>query len=387
MGGELTLLAVLAGVFLAEGLWFLPRGAWLLRGSWFGVWQAVPARVFPSLKGLHIGFGGLLPTNKTILVQAAPFLMTPKGIASVHPGQPGPPARSPVPALWTPWEDGQTLSREEKKLFLRDQVLAWAQDEGTAKSWFRDLGAVAAADPKERTALLTKILEGQMDTRVAARRWRRFKRLSPNLLTLCWVQFILVFIAFPALLFSGAIRSYWPLFTVYLVTNQILLLLLYRFTRRRVHPDRTSGSTTLAISMFCSPPYLIRVAEMISVEMFEGLHPLCVAWVVMDRKGFDGLAEVFLRALSFPPSFECSPLPESVLQSVVAQREAMEHWLEVRGVRAVALLAPPPMQGARAYCPRCREEYLRDEGGCSACEGVPLIPRGDGEPKDSERIS
>lgn len=375
MGGELTLLAVLAGVFLAEGLWFLPRGAWLLRRSWFGVWQAVPAQAFPQFKGLHIGFGGLLPTNKTIIVQAAPFLMTPEGVASTHPGLPGPPNRSSLRTLWTPWEQGRGFGREEKKLFAGDQMLATAMDEGTAKAWFRDMGEVAAADLKYRPAVLAKLLEGQMDTRIAARRWRRFRRLSGTLLTFCWVQFTLVFVAFPILFLSGALALYWPLFALYLLANQIILVFFYRFTRKRVHPDGTGGSKTVAISMFCSPPYLIRAAEMIAVELFEGLNPLGVAWVVMDRVGFERLAEVFLRALVSPPPVDDTTLPDSVLETVASQREALRQWLDARGINPEALLAQPRMEGALAYCPRCKLEYLREEGGCSSCDGVRLIPR------------
>jgi len=375
MGGEITLLLVLVGIYLAEGLWFLPRGAWLLRGSWFGAWQAVPAEIFPQLKGLHIGFGGLLPTNKTILVQAAPFLMTPEGVAGANPGLPGPPAKPSLRDLWTPWEQGGSLGRVEKKLFAGDQVLATALDEGTAKAWFRDMGAVAAADSKERLALLAKLMEEQMDTRIAARRWRRFRRLNGTLLTLCWVQFILVFLAFPILFLSGALSIHWPLYAFYLLANQLILVFFYRFTRKRVHPDGTSGSKTVALSLFCSPPYLIRAAEMISVEIFEGLHPLCVAWVVMDRKGFNQMAELFLRALTFPPPMD-DAIPASVLQTVTEQRKTLAKWLDTRGIFPETLLTPPPLEGALAYCPRCRGEYLRDEGGCSNCEGVPLISTG-----------
>lgn len=375
MGGELTLLAVLAGVFLAEGLWFLPRGAWFLRGSWFGAWQAVPAQVFPQLKGLHIGFGGLLPTNKTIIVQAAPFLLTPEGVASYHPGLPGPPVRSSLKTIWTPWEQGQSLGRDEKKLFTGDQVMATAMDEGTAKAWFRDMATMAGADPKDRPMVLAKLLEGQMDTRIAARRWRRFKRLSGGLLALCWVQFTIVFVVFPILFLSGALSLNWPLFAFYLMANQLILVFSYRCIRKRVHPDGSAGSKTLAVSMFCSPPYLIRAAEMIAVELFEGLNPLCVAWVVMDKKGFERLAEVFLRSMTYPPIVDDPRLPASILDTVATQNEALKMWLEARGVNPDGLLAPPTMEGALSYCPRCNVEYLREEGGCSSCDGVPLIPK------------
>ena len=53
--------------------------------------------------------------------------------------------------------------------------------------------------------------------------------------------------------------------------------------------------------------------------------------------------------------------------------------LDARGINTEALLTPPSMKGAQAYCPRCKVEYLREEGRCSSCDGIPLVSRRQGD--------
>ena len=367
MRTEFLILSVLVLVYLAEGIWLAPTVGWVFRRSVFGLWRLTPSQSLPEIRWFRICFAGISPSNWSVMAQAAPFLLSPLGIGWVNPGLPGSIQSKGEERSWEPWGRTIKFERGERAVKVSGRLLARALDEHCAREWAAQLRALNVADPQDRYRMIHDQLEASLDIRETKRRWRRLALLSPLITMLGWLHLLLIFLIFPVLLICGAGFLQWCYLAAILLGNQIVLLKLYGTARKRIHPDKSFGSISLRISIFMSPPYLIRTLELLTMEMFSGLHPVAIAKVIMDRKAFLEVASTHLRAAHYPLDQSGVELQPDHSVAINLYREVLENWLRKQGEDIGTLLSVPGRDGVEVVCPRCATEYRKDIAFCSEC--------------------
>jgi hypothetical protein len=128
------------------------------------------------------------------------------------------------------------------------------------------------------------------------------------------------------------------------------------WTQLRVAGLRGGKLASALAGLVFFPPAAAHASCLLGRHLYAGLHPLVVAWVVLDRERFDQLARRY--------HYE-SPVRADELARV----------LGVLGLTLEDVLRHPRSSDptAAGYCPICAVEYRAGYGTCSDCRG-PLLP-------------
>ncbi|MEI6862699.1 MAG: hypothetical protein WCL04_10670, partial [Verrucomicrobiota bacterium] len=124
------------------------------------------------------------------------------------------------------------------------------------------------------------------------------------------------------------------------------------------------------------PPGALRLRALLGAEWFPPSHPAAVALAFLPTAARDALIFNVLADLRWPftPAGE-RPLADEVLSWFRHELGGeLEHLLHREKMDPAALFAPPVPDGAasRAYCPRCRAQFVAEGGRCP--HGVTLRP-------------
>jgi hypothetical protein len=178
---------------------------------------------------------------------------------------------------------------------------------------------------------------------------------------------LLVFLGFPFLIerFGYAMPTR--------VGVAVVLLLCWTTTliffrgHRRLCPDGRGYRVQHSIMMGLAPTAAMRAADSLARTAFEDQAPLAVLLALSDDESRPRRAAKFLRELSYPLADETEAGRAQYLEAVNAILQSV-------GLEPSDLMQPPPRVDphARAYCPRCLDEFLRAEASCSTCRGMEL---------------
>ena len=128
--------------------------------------------------------------------------------------------------------------------------------------------------------------------------------------------------------------------------------------------------------MAVAPTAAMRAVDGIQKEVMARFHPMAALAVPANEAEVVGFLHERLRAES-----GLRPESDNAASTVLDWFWALE-W-QVFEVTAAAvgisrrdvMAAPTPVSAdVRAYCPRCRQQYVRLAGDCADCPGSKLVP-------------
>jgi hypothetical protein len=203
-----------------------------------------------------------------------------------------------------------------------------------------------AATPGNRRAI-----EREITTVLALA--RPLRRLGEGL----WVY---LFVIAPLAVYTIGLARTWQALLAILVLWVIGIVIVYRRSWRRLHPERPSGWRSDGVLMALSPPGAIRAADRLTRKSLDGFSAIRVASVVVPSVEFCRLARLIY--------FDEHSAAET------GAKQEIDRILESEGLGPLFRTPPVKEAGMEGYCPRCHGQVLRPSGDCPDCVGVAIEP-------------
>lgn len=257
---------------------------------------------------------------------------------------------------WSKWRKGGSLVLRHGSL---QQI--------TLGSLFPPLGATIVCpvfpvqtNPKVRANRISEI--GIRD------RMREFTASSMKLSLACnvlWTTIASIMLLMPQDRWN---RGYWPWMAGAIIAETWLIVLLFRGVHRALYPHRSDQRFIISVSMALYPLTAIRAIDHLSRDLLLRFHPLAVAHALASRCEFTEMASASYRAARHPhpaayPSAHAASLEAETLAGII--RNA--------GIDPEEFLLEPEPHAAdcKAWCPRCREQFILNSESCPDCR-IPL---------------
>jgi hypothetical protein len=335
------LLALLSVLYLLECAQLVPRGAVAVQSILPGRFAARAAARFGLRRdtGLVLGIPHP-PLGLTFVVEPWPVDLGPDGIA----GRPWAAARAAEAAGGQVVVDGATVA---------------TLSEPAAAAVAEALRRIAAVDGKRREKLVDEVLRRRLDGDAVKERVRGFARATRPLRAAENALFLALFAGAPLLVRYGELRPFWPYVAGLGVAAWAAIAALLAW-RHECGPRRV-----VALALW--PLSAIRASDRLARGLLADVEPLAAA-TLLPPAGFRDAARRALAELRHRPTpagwFE-QRLERAVIRLVREQK-----------VDPDELFAPPERDSdaSRAFCPRCRAQYVRDVACCSSCPEIRLLP-------------
>jgi hypothetical protein len=210
-------------------------------------------------------------------------------------------------------------------------------------------------------------------------RWQMFQTWVRPVQLLTNALFLYLLLLVPVLIWQVGLKRTWLGLLVGLLALTSTTALLFRRAHRSLYPEAEDDRFTHVLTVLLSPATAIRAHDLLSRGLLETFHPLAVIQAFCPPGTFRAHAEKVLLDIRFPagpvtaaggPEAEAvRRISRSVLQA------AVEAFLRQSGIDPEELVKPPvPADDTcRAYCPRCRAQFIRRDGTCPDCVGVALV--------------
>ncbi len=374
MSEPLHLLILLAALYVYECAQWAPLGAAGFRAWWPRRWRQVsPWRAGPGWRRgalLGLPWPPLLPP---LVCEPLPLQLGPRGLSI---------KRSGGELCFITWEQVGEVAVRERELLLGGELVARLTTRRLTLLLARALRELADLEPVARPARLRAMLEARWDDEPCRPRLRAFLRRSLPLLACQNLLWLSVFVGLPLLVWTP-LTVYWPQVALTALAAWLACGVLFRLTlgrldwlEREAWPDGMHRFLALA-----SPISSMRSSDLLARELLGDLEPLAVAAALLPADRFGELARSALLDLEDRQAASTAAGEPSAAEDTawvaVELRGRIERLLSRRGLSAEKLLAPPRPEDdrVRAWCPRCRGQYLRGER-CPAagCGGRELVP-------------
>jgi hypothetical protein len=326
-----------------------------------------------------------------------PCALSPEGLCNQPLATAGRPAeRAPFTAVWR-WEQIENVVEKQGWLVVNGRLFAPA-----TAAWPAAALLALANELKHLTPAAREVhLRRRLDQRLRPAHWRRrlavVRRRTGDCAWLNTAALAALAAVTGIVCFTPATEEYAEAPRILHLLPPLLLfaLLAYLggiasavFAARRLRRWLQPGAIKAIFSAALFPPHGLRWRRLLTDSCESAPHPLLIALAAPGRTlrnetAFAALADA---RWPLPPPEETgktaapSPPPESLLAAARTIRawhaaefeRRFSAWFAAAGIAPAELLAPPPHEnsGSRAYCPRCRSQFVRTEGRCP--RGIPL---------------
>ncbi|MCI0587889.1 MAG: hypothetical protein L0323_13730 [Planctomycetes bacterium] len=375
-----VLLLVLGAVYLAECVLWLPRGSAALARRTLRGWRLLfPGRISGNERRGAVLADPLLPAGHVLVVHPWPVSLSPSGVRAGAPHV--------LEADERPRGDGEFLAYERlgslavrgRDLIVDSRVFVSAASPSAARRLADLLGRLGRLPETARARAIEDALASSLDSRVVEERLGVLLARSRSLGRVCGGLLVYLFLLAPIVMRqAGPQRSWKPLLAGLLLLDAAALL-LYRRAHRALFPEDREERWASLLAMALSPPAAARAAAHLSRDLLDGVHPLAAARALCSGRIYRELARRVLLDVRHPvrsESLDGDPRAESTSGWFrAALLRALERDLRAAGVDSEALLSPPEPHdpAARAYCPRCRDQFVGGAETCPDCGGLPLV--------------
>lgn len=326
---------------------------------------------------------GVRPTGWRFAVADVPLSISPQGIANAPLGSAGRPAEAPASVQAWRWDEVRQVGIAHGALFVNGA--RFCADTGHVSA--RELLALAQLPAAARERRIRAIV----------RRWFRPAHLRRRARVLCARTRAVA--ALNAVLFaasvalsayvlgdlaeklppraSRAIAEVLPWFLLgVLAAHGTAVVLAWRGLRRlRAVVGEKRGAALFSAALL--PPQAMRLRALLGDGFFPPQHPLAGVLAFAGAReraswAFNAIADL---RWPLPPRGAESPLAREITAWFRRELEPqVAHLLAGAGIATDGLLAPPPRDApeSRAYCPRCRDQFVVGARVCP--HGVALLP-------------
>ncbi len=281
------------------------------------------------------------------------------------------------------YDDVETVSVDSDRLLINGAVFVTCPSSFSARSAAQLIQELRDAAPNERQKILDNALKKSFAGDSIKETLERFHARILPLTILCNWYWFYIFILFPFVLIGAG--SYWwfYLFGGGLLVLHLPVLFLFYHYHRALFPAETfphaRGERFMhLLHMGLFPPAAIRARDALSFHLLAPYHPLAVASLLCDEKGFRQLARQWVLDLRNP--LRLQPLGDELEEADRDYRQWMLKQIETlpakKQITLEELIQPPTPADSddnfNAYCPRCFCQYTAETETCEDCTGVPL---------------
>jgi hypothetical protein len=378
MSDEQTLLAVIAAIYLADCIYWIPRqGVSFTR--WLGkFWEPIaPSTTLGNERGA-IGFANPLPplglatraVGWTISISA-------QGVFSYISAAFNSGGSRPQKAVFIAWSQIQKVEREDKRILINGALFATAVSEYSARWMAQEIARLQKVSNNKRSAEIEATIAASCAPDGVKTRVETFEKQTKVLRYLANWLFLFLFAACPYLVMKiGIVRALWPIvFGIYAQT--IVIALLFSYLHRKIYPTDSGQIFKPFLTMILAAPSAIRAQDILGRPLLERFHPLAVARALCASDQFDQLASIVFRDLHFP---RIPIIPPGSSESAAATEKAFRDTL-LKSLRRLdsldesKILQPPQKSESvhASYCPRCLQQFTAAATNCPDCGGRPLV--------------
>jgi hypothetical protein len=380
MSATTELLAILSALYLYECLQVVPLASVAFQALWPGRFQWLRPSALGLLKGRGMLLGMPLPPLGTLHVtEPWPFALGPQGVAPEREG------------------GGKGIGKDEGQAAGAGTAIAWdalgsvkvdgvvlhagalpplrmASERGARAlaTFLRELGA---CKEKERSARIERALAKRLDVSAVRERRRQYRR-STWALQLCTnLLFLSIFAGVPLIVFTE-LGTRWYVILGVALAAWILTPWLLRRALKACFARTDWPPTSRQVALLLSPVSAIRAPDLVAQHLLADFDPLAVAAVLLGRERFAELVREELAELLYRVPTPGAAEDETRSWFRERRRRAVQGLAKEQGVDPEALFQPPPREdeGCRAFCPRCRAQYVLAEGACASCQDIRLLP-------------
>ena len=359
---------VLLGLYTLECAFLLSAGAVA-----FVQWWSSPRIELPSAGGRRDfpRFGPFIPWGRRWLATEWPSALSPTGIQVGSLAGCTETFSTPCPGRSLRFEDIESVRVDASSLFLNGSRFARFATSGEARRFASHLQRLRGTPLGEREALIHSWVASRLDAEAVQRRLADFTRLARPLAMVCTAQGLVLGVVIAQMLFEPALLlRTWKvalgLWVLLLVPHTALFLRCHRHFRPQYKAERVQALCTNLLAPVASVFAQVHLSE----KIVEEVEPIAVAMVVAGARDVRVLARFAVAAPESSPTGGGTAAwfahtMHTQLREVLSRRE------ETRGES----LATPPSRhpGARAYCPRCHDQFVVAGGDCPRCEPLQLV--------------
>ncbi|MGH7151954.1 MAG: hypothetical protein ACREIU_14710, partial [Planctomycetota bacterium] len=277
------------------------------------------------------------------------------------------------------YEEIGSLAVSGRSLLVDGRAFVSAASPSAAR-WLADLlGRLGRLPEAERAPAIEDALSSSLDARIVEDRLGVLRARSRSLGRACGALLLYLFLFAPIVLSQAGLQRSWKPVLAGLLLLDAAVLVLYRRAHRALFPGDREERWASLLAMALPPPAAARAAAHLSRDLLDGLHPLAAARALCSERVYLDLARRVLLDVRHPVRSE-SPVADARGESGAswfrgALLRALERSLREAGADPEALLSPPQPHdpAARAYCPRCRDQFVGGAEVCGDCGGLSLV--------------
>lgn len=353
---------------LAFVSWTGGRWRWTRPGKWFGNRSGglVLKPLFP-------------PLGTSFLCQLWPLSISPRGIFSNVSHAFDLEWRPDHPSQFLKFDQIERVKVDEKKILVNGGYFC-RTDSPRASQRIADLvRAARQLSESERETAILEALEDALNTAGIRDRMDQFFWRQAVLRILTNGLFSVVFIAAPIAVWQFDWIHVWLYLLAAILFFVLAIVLVFRSAYRELYPQDRYHRRMHMMIMVLNPLSAIRAHDVLSRDLLAAYHPLAAAQVLCSDDVFRDFARSLLLDLRHPIAPPCmnDEVEAQQIESWFRERnlETLEQFVQANGIDVEQLLGPdePLDATCRSYCPRCRCQFVMDDGRCETCGGIPLI--------------
>jgi hypothetical protein len=381
MSNELALFAVLCLIYVTDCVLWIGKQSFV-----FVTWVGRQWREMAASQVFRISEGGILllnpfpPLGGVICCHLPPLSISPAGICSLNSQaltDSGYPEQNVVAA---PFEEISSIRVGGRDVLVNEERFCRCSDTQQANRISSLINALLDATAEEREITIQQFWDEQFDYRAARARFEQAVHQMTPLRMLCNILFVHLFALAPALvLYFGMTGMLIPLALGMLAIAVQISVGFYRL-HKRLYPAEGEERISNLIKMILCPPTSLRACDLLTEGLLSNYNPLVVGHLLLSDNQYREFSIRTLRNLKYPPvdhSADRRTYEISRWQNQTLLRKASDYLREMANLQEELLFPPLPNEpDVRAYCPRCLSQFIREEGNCSDCPGVKLIPFG-----------
>jgi hypothetical protein len=378
MSDEQTLLAVIAVIYLADCLFWIPHNG-LGFTHWLGkVWNIRgPSTILGNDRGALGLANPLPPLGIATRGIGWPISISERGIFSYTSAAINPSGRLTQKAAFWEWSRIEKIERDDKKILINGEHFAKGVTEYAARWIASEIARLHKLSEKKRPAEIESLIARTCDPAEVTRRVQQFAKETWLLKYVANWLFVFLFGACPYLVWKvGMVASIWSMVAGIYAQTLLIALLFWRL-HRKIYPADSAQIFKPFLTMLLAAPSAIRAQDILGRPLLESFHPLAIAKALCTPKQFEELAAPVFRDLHFPRL----PIVPAHANEAATNCESAFREMVIQSLRRKAsvddakfLRAPEKTETVHtSFCPRCQQQFTDAGTTCPDCGGRPRV--------------
>ena len=378
IGEGQTLLLILILLYLSECLIWVKRESVAFVSTWGGRWRlAVPPSWMGNANGGILFLNPLPPAGRVFLSHLSPVSISPSGICAFNIQTLPSEARSPFQSgEFLPFSKIKGSGTDGAYLVLNNEKFTKCATSKQAHALAKLIGAMAKASTSKREGMARTWAVKQFAVDDAAALLKESESLITPIQQMGVILFLFLFVFTPSLAFAFGLSSLIIPVAAVMVALAVEIAIMFHRAHKKLYPAESSERLESLVKMILCPPVSIRAADILTRNLLAQYSPIVLA-SVLPGSGEQQFVRSVILDLKHPLKHEVSE--EAARQTITwTANEQLNVCLDQvkkgRYLKPEELLAPTQREAnSISYCPRCRCQYVVNDGECPDCPGVELV--------------